>query len=134
MQKDPQKNNSFNKQNIYRTQLKPLLKQLLLICSDNDIPIYIDIAVANTDKTTKYETEFLSAGSYGYRLAKDNLVKYALIRNGFSVYPGHNRPYLEEALPQYLSTLDEDSIHDVTQDQDGKVEAAESDNTSEFAK
>jgi len=115
----------YDKKSVYQHKIRPLLKELLLICNDNSIPVFIDMAIANDKDGTTYETEFHSSGSYGIYLHDDVLYKYALVKNGFSVYPGHNRPYLEEALSQYLEEGDTDDITDITEDAEDKEEGAD---------
>lgn len=112
--------NDFDKTAIYNNLVKKKLKELLLLCNEYRIPVFVDMAVKNSSAETVYKSEFLSARSFGKNLTNDRLVKHALINSGFSVYPGYNRPDLETALPQYVAENDEiiNGIHDVDIDKD----------------
>lgn len=110
--KDYPRNRGFNKENIYNHDILPILKKLLVLCNEHEIPIFIDMAIKNSPAGTVYKTEFLSARSFGLRLKEDRLTKHALVANGFSVYIGESRPYLENAAERYGEDLEDP--HDIT--------------------
>ena len=86
---------TYDKKEAYDNDLRPLIKQILLICDREKIPVFMSFAVKNDDEGTEYEAELLSAPSQGHRLTDDLLTQYAMVQNGAKVVPRAVYPKLE---------------------------------------
>ena len=85
------KNNKtkYNKVSIYQEQIYDKVNELKLLCNEARIPMFFACAVANTDKKTTYETEFISAESNNIHLKDDKITDFINVVNGFTTSPPH---------------------------------------------
>ena len=76
---------------IFNESTKPHVKEILLLCDQYHIPAFMTFAVANgegaKDGGTDYITEMLSSAAEDVSLVNDNIVRHALVVDGFDVAP-----------------------------------------------
>ncbi len=89
---------SYSRREEYDSEIKGYVKEILLLCSKYNIPVFMTFAVADTGKGTEYVTEMLSSTSEGVSLRDDHLVKHAMVTAGFEVTPKKESPVLEEEM------------------------------------
>lgn len=77
----------FSKKDIYDKKIKEHVKQILLICEQERLPVFMTFAVSDTGSETTYVNEMVSAGAAGIELSNDQLYNHVLVTNGFRVLP-----------------------------------------------
>lgn len=77
----------FDKTDIYENEVLPIVEHLRMVCSKNEIPMFLTIAVKNDDNGTVYKNEMISAVSAGIHLKNEHLVNHVNVMNGFDTVP-----------------------------------------------
>ena len=76
---------TFNKQEFYEKEIKPLALQINQKCILNNIPVLLCTAVANTEKKTVYRYEGVVPSLLGLELTDDKFAKHICVSQGFNV-------------------------------------------------
>ena len=79
----------YNKKTVYENVIYDKINELKILCNQEKIPMFFACAIANTDKKTTYETEFISATSNNINLKDDKITDFINVVNGFSTVPPH---------------------------------------------
>lgn len=79
------KSTIYNKEEIYKQKIVPLIDQMKKIAALNDLPFFVCVASANTDKHTTYRYDGVLTGYLGFNLADDQFKKHLCVANGFDV-------------------------------------------------
>lgn len=82
----------FNKTEIYKTQVKPLIQKAMNICSANDMPMFFACCTENDEKKSEYVKECVSPQSHGVRLSQDYFSNLIAVTLGFITYPPVETP------------------------------------------
>ena len=78
----------YNKKTEYESEIKPQLIKLKKLCIKHNIPFFFSACVENTENTSNYENEILSALSKGLDLNKDFFPGFVKVTLGFeTIYP-----------------------------------------------
>lgn len=75
----------YDREELFRKEVAPKLKELMKVCSINNIPCFATFAVKNSEIATKYASDMVSAITSGVRLKNDNIRKCANVLNGFDI-------------------------------------------------
>ena len=78
---------AYDKTEIYAKDIAPLVKQILLLCDQNKIPVFITLALRDDGKETTWYSEMISSMNADRELANDLLPKFVNILNGFDMVP-----------------------------------------------
>lgn len=81
----------YDKSDGYKNDIEPIVNNLLLACSKEKIPVFVTMAVKNTDEGTEYMTSMISATVNGVVLENDSFPKLVNVMNGFDTIP-HSDP------------------------------------------
>lgn len=116
----------FDKEQIYKKEIAPLLLKIRSICKINNIPFASAFAIKNDDKETTYEFNGVLTGSMHVNLADDRFerVVIAMQKSGFHMVP--DRPISEMENEDILSLVnsiaeDENEELEDLQDEDEPV-------------
>lgn len=71
------------------------VQELLEICQIEHLPMFLSVAVENTDETTTYKNVVYGAKSHNMGLADDRIEKHILIANGFDAVPKRENVILD---------------------------------------
>ena len=94
----------FNKEEVYREKLAPLVKKLSQACAINNIPFLFVTATSDTGNKTSYHYAGNFPGSIGLRLSENRFPKHFAVMHGFGVYhPSTHRVLTEEDISPALS-------------------------------
>lgn len=86
----------YDKRKIYRSKIAPLIKELKVRCNLECMPMFITVAVANSEEGTKYMNDAIHAG-IDVTLKDDRISDVLLLLNGFeSDMPEHIKRDLRE--------------------------------------
>ena len=86
----------YNKKDVYEEQIVPLLSQIKTICNAEKMPMFISVAVVNSEKETVYANDAVLA-STGVRLSDNRIADVLLSLNGLVVdYPEYIKTNLRE--------------------------------------
>lgn len=75
----------YNKEEIYKKEIVPLISQIKKISALNDLPFMICVATTNDEKHTTYRYDGVLTGYLGYNLTDDQFHKHLCVANGFDV-------------------------------------------------
>lgn len=78
---------NYNRQPDYDSKIKPVLTELMLLCSELSIPAFISLAVQNDMDKTIYVNDMISAPNLGITLKENKFFDYVNILNGFITVP-----------------------------------------------
>ena len=73
----------FDKDEVYKQKIEPLINEIVKLCTIYNIPMYISCCVANDEEYTEYKNNCVSAETRDLNLADDNIQKYLCIQLGF---------------------------------------------------
>lgn len=76
----------YDKEEVFKEEIEPILKQLLQACNINRIPMFTCVAVKNTKDATTYKTQVLSPAQYNFNLADNKFTDFINIMNGFQTF------------------------------------------------
>lgn len=85
----------FNKTEIYKEKIEPIVQQLVGLCSAYDIPMFLAACVKDNGKTSEYKKEMVSTASHDIELANDIFPDLVAVTLGFTTIPPVNRPDIE---------------------------------------
>lgn len=86
----PKQIDTFDKTDVYEKTLKPLINEIVNVCSINRIPLFITVAPSNNEKETKYYNDGVLTGSREIHLYDDKIKHHMLISGGcVAVSPAH---------------------------------------------
>mgnify|MGYP004463016311 FL=1 len=102
------KDYTFSKKETYDSKIKPLVKKIMLMCDEYNVPMFMTFAVKNSASGTEYVNEMRSAAACDTVLTNDRLVKLALILNDFEVVSEISKPGYDEELED-LEDLNEEN-------------------------
>ena len=92
---------------IYEKEIEKHIAEIKRICTINEIPMLITVAVKNDEKETVYRNDGVTLGSLGINLTDDKLSKYLCVARGFDVKaPGVENKYND------LSAVDDEEFND----------------------
>ena len=77
----------FDKTEIYENEILPVVAHLRQLCSMNEIPMFLSIAVKNDESGTEYRNDMISAVSTGIVLKDEHLTNHVNVINGFETVP-----------------------------------------------
>lgn len=77
----------YDKSQIFKEEIKPILLELKKKCRVNNIPFFFSCAAANTDKKTSYTNEGVLTGSLGIDLTDDKFEKFVMVLRGAELQP-----------------------------------------------
>ena len=96
---------AYDKTEIYAKDIAPLVKQILLLCDQNKIPVFITLALRDDGKETTWYSEMISSMNADRKLSNDYLPKIVNVLNGFDLVP-----YLDQkAIDMEVHTEPDDS-------------------------
>lgn len=74
----------YDKRKTYDAVIAEKVKELSALCYQNGIPVFISVAVANTeDGKTEYRNEYVSPEKASVRLTDNQLCRHVNVLNGF---------------------------------------------------
>lgn len=86
---DARKESYFDKEDFYKNEMEPHIRELLKIASRNNVPFFITTAVSNNERTTKYKNTGFLPGSNDIELTDNFFRKILLVCAGVElVNPG----------------------------------------------
>lgn len=68
-------------------KLDHAMSELLQVCQEYRLPMFVSVAVANSSKKTDYVRRIYTAQSHDMTLAYDEIRRHALVSRGFDVIP-----------------------------------------------
>lgn len=98
------RNDIYNKQNVYNKKIAPLIKQIQIICIDEQIPMFFSCAVENDFNHTQYRNEMVLAES-GMHLQTNKIGDCLLALNGCKTSPPEYVKRAASTLQEYLGKL-----------------------------
>jgi hypothetical protein len=75
----------YDKEELFKKDVKPLLDELMRVCAVNKIPAFFTCAVKSLPDQTVYSSDMFSGVTNNVTLKNDNIVKMANVLNGFDV-------------------------------------------------
>ncbi len=66
----------FEKEEVYKSKVEPLLKEVKKICMTEKLPLYVSILVENQEKGATYVDEYISAESLGLKISDHRHADY----------------------------------------------------------
>lgn len=75
----------FNKEDVYKEQIEPLINELMKKCTIYNIPMFVTCCVSNNDKGSEYKNQAVTPDTHGLNLADDNIQKHIGLLLGFDV-------------------------------------------------
>ena len=76
----------FDKQDVFNSQIKPLLEKIAVICNDNQMPMFYTVVTQDNKEGTKYESKLLDSDFVGAKIKDDKFPDFLNLINGFSTY------------------------------------------------
>lgn len=99
----------YNKEEIYKKEIVPLIDQIKKIAGLNDLPFFICVAIANTEKHTTYRYDGVLTGYLGFNLADDQFKKHLCVANGFDVKAPNSSMDFDKVTDFLAETTNNDS-------------------------
>ncbi|MBR2301766.1 MAG: hypothetical protein IKA41_07445 [Bacteroidaceae bacterium] len=90
----------FDKSQEYRSEVYPIIRELIKICSLRDIPMFVSCCIQNDESGTVYKHSSVTADTHGLTLSKDFFPDFALVTLG-------GRAKIQLSGPVNLSAEDE---------------------------
>lgn len=76
----------YNKEKYFEEKVKPLRDEFIRVCTLGQIPTFVTCAIKNEgSRTTKYDSDIVSALTNDVKLNDDKITKMANVLNGFDV-------------------------------------------------
>lgn len=72
----------YDKSEVYEKKIKPLINELVNVCSINRIPLYVTVAPVNTETGTTYHNDGVMTGSREIHLYDDKIKHHMLVSGG----------------------------------------------------
>lgn len=86
----------YDKEKVYEEKILPLILELKTVCSAEKMPMFVSVAVSNSENETHYENDAVLA-STGVRLTDNRIADVMLSMNGLIVdYPDYIKEDLRE--------------------------------------
>lgn len=76
--------------NVYETEIKPIIEQLAVACHDNNIPMFVTVAIENTKEGTTYKSKIIDPDFLETSLTDDKFKDLLNIMNGFQTHYPNN--------------------------------------------
>jgi hypothetical protein len=76
-------NTVFNKEKFYTANIEEKVNELVALCSQEDIPMFIAICVSNDNKKTCFKKEVVTAATHNIHLKEDIIPKLIDVTLGF---------------------------------------------------
>lgn len=80
-------NTIFDKKDIYKKELAPLVASILKICTREKIPFHIAMAVKNDEEGTEYVNDGYTTGANSINLVDDKIRYHLMIDGGCIATP-----------------------------------------------
>ena len=77
----------FNKEDIFHSQVEPLLNDLKKICKVHKLPFFCAFATANNKKGTSYQYDGVLTGSCGIELTNNQFENFLMVCRGAKLQP-----------------------------------------------
>lgn len=84
-------NIGFDKSEAYQ-KVKPLIRQIVDVCSANDIPMFFTACINDNGETSRYINESVTPGSHGLKLSQNHFSDHIAVAIGFNTVPPVERP------------------------------------------
>ena len=84
--------NAFEKTEIFKKEIEPLLRKIRHQCSMYDIPMFFAACVADDGENSKYIKELVSPQSHSIKLSTDYFPGLVAVTLGFNVVPPMPKP------------------------------------------
>lgn len=98
----------YDKSQVVKDEIRPLLLEMKKICRINNIPFFFSCAAANSEKKTVYTNEGVLTGSLGIDLTDDKFEKYLMVLRGAELQPlGAITQFDDDAMQYILSGAEE---------------------------
>ncbi len=78
---------TFDKEQFFKKNILPTVKQLVSLCSAYDIPMFFSSCVAEDGKESKYVNEAVTPESHQLKLTKDIFSDLLAVTLGFTTVP-----------------------------------------------
>lgn len=88
----------FSKKSVFESKIRELSREILMHCSQHQIPVFMSFAVENDDEKTTYVNELLSPAFLGVELTDNKFPNHALVMDGWRTIPPFQRPSDEEEM------------------------------------
>lgn len=70
----------YDYKEVYEEEILPHIKEVMRVCRQYRIPVFLTIPIQNKENETTYETEILTPGSEGICLYQDNIRKIVMVQ------------------------------------------------------
>lgn len=97
--------NYYDKTDEYKNNIEPLIKQLKMECNVEKIPMFVTVAIKNTEKETVYMSDAIYA-SCDLQLTDKKIGQLLLLSNGFSSEPPER---IKECIRELQDYIDQNS-------------------------
>lgn len=77
----------YDNTDVFKTEIQPKLDELMILCSQYQIPMFVTFAVKNTVNDTEYCNDQISCANAGVTLTNNLIPKLVDVMNGFDVIP-----------------------------------------------
>lgn len=114
----------YDKSDVYKREVKPLIDNIKKVCVVNNIPIFISCAISNSEEKTEYKTDGIMTGSAGINLKNDKLEDFLMVLRGAKLESFGALKKFESDEMDYIMDI-EDDIEDIE-----KALAKETDNSN----
>ena len=74
----------FDKEEVFKTQVQPLIDELMIVCNRHEIPLFVGSCYKNDYDGTKYKLELISPTANNIYLADNKFVDWVNVYNGFT--------------------------------------------------
>ena len=105
-------NTIFDKREAYKSLIAEKVIELKKLCHIQKIPMFITVCVANTEKSSVYEKEMISAATCGYELSDDQIAKHVNVSLGFDTIQPSSEMILDMDEVEISNYLDEGEEED----------------------
>lgn len=96
---------NFDKTEVFKEQLSPLINQLIQICNKEHVPIFISVVTKDDSEHTEYANDGVLTGSMGINLHDNIFEKFlGVMHGGKVVFPGGEPDIPEDQLFDYFAT------------------------------
>lgn len=77
----------YDKTDVFKTEIQQKLDELMILCSQHQIPMFVTFAVKNTVNDTEYYNDQISCANADVTLTNNLIPKLVDVMNGFDVIP-----------------------------------------------
>ena len=78
---------TFDKTSEYSNEIEEKVTELIQLCNKERLPMFLAIAVKNSEEGTEYVNELFSSVSNNIYLKEDYIPHFVNITNGFTTIP-----------------------------------------------